>query len=220
MGLFKRVNDIITANLNDLVDQFEDPEKGLKQAVREKEEANQTATGEATKVLANQKRLEKEIARNDSEVQRFNSLANDRVDASDDGGARQALVKAGEYSKLAEALQQQLGAATDASNVLKDQLAGMRTKKEEAKRNLATLSARHKAAEIRKQSIAATSSGGGGVEKSAFDKFERLREKVEMAEAEAEALVEITGEVSDASGPSEVDVESQLAALKASRSKD
>jgi len=32
MGMFRRVNDIIAANLNDLVDRWEDPEKMLRQA--------------------------------------------------------------------------------------------------------------------------------------------------------------------------------------------
>ena len=35
MGLFQRFGDIVSANLNDMVDRFEDPEKMLKQAVRE-----------------------------------------------------------------------------------------------------------------------------------------------------------------------------------------
>lgn len=219
MGLFKRVNDIITANLHDLVDKCEDPEKALKQAIREMEEAIQTATAETTKVLANQKRLEKEIARNESEVQRFNSQAAERVDASDDDGARQALVQASKYSELTESLKEQLELATESSNLLKNQLDGMREKLEEAKRNQATLSARNKAAEVRKKSVMATSSdGAASLEKTAFDKFERLREKVEMAEAEAEALAEITSETSGRPAPAEPNVEMQLAALKASRS--
>ena len=38
MGVFKRISDIISANLNDLTEGFEDPERMLKQAVREMEE--------------------------------------------------------------------------------------------------------------------------------------------------------------------------------------
>ena len=34
MGLFKRISDIISANLGELADQYEDPEKMLKQAIR------------------------------------------------------------------------------------------------------------------------------------------------------------------------------------------
>jgi phage shock protein A len=160
MGLFKRFNDIVSANLNDLIDRFEDPEKGLKQAIREMEESIQTATAETTKVLANQKRLEKEVARNASDVQKWHALAEQSVDASDDDAARNALGKVAEYGTLLESLNQQLSSATGASDVLKEQLSGMRAKMEEAKRSLATLSARQKAADIRKQAISSTNRMG------------------------------------------------------------
>ena len=39
MGLFKRVSDIISANLNDLIERFEDPEKMLNQVISEMETA-------------------------------------------------------------------------------------------------------------------------------------------------------------------------------------
>lgn len=39
MGLFKRISDIISANLNEMLDQEENPEKLLKQAIREMETA-------------------------------------------------------------------------------------------------------------------------------------------------------------------------------------
>lgn len=219
MGLFRRFNDIITANLNDLVDRFEDPEKGLKQAVCEMEESIQTATMETAKVLANQKRLEKEISRAESENQKWTRQAEHCVELADDNGARHSLVKAAETAKLLDSLSQQIGVATDASNVLKEQLTGMRAKVEEAKRGLATLSARSKAAEIRKSALASTTKAGNTVSHAAaFDKFERLREKVETAEAEAEALAEITGQNHSPISTLQPDIESQLAALKARQS--
>ena len=45
MRLFQRIGDIIAANLNDLVDRFEDPEVMLKQAIREMETMIESATG-------------------------------------------------------------------------------------------------------------------------------------------------------------------------------
>ena len=219
MGLFKRFNDIITANLNDLVDRFEDPEKGLKQAVREMEEAIQMATTETSKVLAHQKRLEKEVFRIDLDRQKWNAQAEGFVDKSDDNGARQSLVKAAEATRLLDSMNEQLVAATNASNVLREQLTGMQSKMEEARRELATLSARNKAAEIRKNAIASTNRAGNTVLKSAaFDKFERLREKVEVAEAEAEALAEITGQIDSSISTRPSEIELQLAALKSRRS--
>ena len=222
MGLFKRFSDIISANINDLVDRMEDPEKGLRQAIREMEDSIQTATSETAKVLANQKRLEKELSRNEAEADACNLRAEECVDAGDDDGARDALTKAAEYEKLNASVKEQLTAATGASDVLKEQLAGMTSKLEEAKRSLATLSARKKAADIRRQAIEATNNAGDVVlEQAAFDKFDRLREKVEMAEAEAEAMAELTGAgtaTASAERETNADIESKLAALKAKRS--
>jgi phage shock protein A len=189
MSLFTRVNDIITANINDLVDRFEDPEKGLKQAIREMEEAIQTATSETAKVLASQKRIEKELSRNELEIASSNARAEQCVDASDDDGAREALKHASAAEKCVGAMREQLSAASAASDTLKEQLQGMRSKLDEAKRNLATLVARKKAADVRRQAIEATSQATDvALENSAFEKFDRLREKVEIAEAEAEAM--------------------------------
>ena len=39
MRVFRRVTDILSASLNDLIDKFEDPEKMLRQAIREMEES-------------------------------------------------------------------------------------------------------------------------------------------------------------------------------------
>ena len=37
-NLFKRISDVLTANLNDMVDRVEDPERMIKQLIREMEE--------------------------------------------------------------------------------------------------------------------------------------------------------------------------------------
>jgi phage shock protein A len=38
MSIFKRINDVINANINDLIDKVEDPERMIKQIIREMEE--------------------------------------------------------------------------------------------------------------------------------------------------------------------------------------
>jgi len=61
------------------------------------------------------------------------------------------------------------------------------------------------------------------VENDAFDKFERMRDKVEQAEAEAEALAELQGAgttepLSNSDFSGESDIEAQLEALKKKKS--
>ena len=214
MGLFKRIADIVNANLNDLVDKCEDPEKILKQAIREMEDSIRAATTDAAKVVANEKKAEKELARNREEATKYSARALKAVEAGDDNEARRALGKQNEYEKIAEAVESQLETAKGSTSLLKQQIAGMNAKLEEAKRNLSTLSARQKAAEIRKKAVATNASAGAVVaDNSAFEKFERMREKVENAEAEADALAELSGAAVSDSGL-DGDIEDQLAALK------
>ena len=101
----------------------------------------------------------------------------------------------------------------------------MKAKLSEAKRNLATLSARQKAAEVRKGMLTATTSASDvSIDDAAFQKFERMRERVEQTEAEALAeLHDAAAEISEPwstreSAGVDLDVEAQLAEMK--RKKD
>ena len=62
MRLFPRIGDIIAANLNDLVDRFEDPEVMLKQAIREMETMIEAATGGAARAIAGERLLARDLA--------------------------------------------------------------------------------------------------------------------------------------------------------------
>ena len=226
MGLFKKITDIISANLGEMAESFEDPERMLKQAVREMDESIRQATQETAKTLAGEKRLVKELAHNVSEVNRWQSRAEQAVESGDDELARKALTRKQEHDKLAIAIRSQHKAATEASQTLRQQLDAMKAKLAEAKRNLATLSARQKAADVRKKLYtASTEPGEIGLDDRAFDKFDRMRDKVEQAEAEAEALAELQGfdTGSSSSGfddpDSGSDIEAELEKLKQSKQK-
>ncbi|MEZ5582894.1 MAG: PspA/IM30 family protein [Candidatus Competibacteraceae bacterium] len=60
-SLFKRISDVITANLNDLVDRVEDPERMIKQLIREMEENISSAKESVIDALASEKQLGKEL---------------------------------------------------------------------------------------------------------------------------------------------------------------
>jgi phage shock protein A len=222
MGLFRRISDIVSANLNEMTEGFEDPERMLKQAIREMEQTIAEATQETAKVLANEKLLAKELANNERQADEWQRKAEQAVGSGDDNLARKALSRKQEHQKLVTALQDQLTAAQDASRTLKHQLEGMQAKLAEAKRNLATLSARQRAADFKKKmNTNEIAIDTGAASDDAFAKFERMREKVERAEAEAEALAELRGvksSVGDDFGTSrnsaDVEVDAELEALK------
>ena len=189
MGIFRRVNDIISANLNDMVDRFEDPEKMLKQAIREMEETIEEATAAAAKAIASEKLLANDLAEHERQAGEWLQRAEQAVKAADDELARQALRRKQEHEKLAQALREQSAAAGETGQTLRRQVEAMKAKHAEARRKLATLTARSKAAHARRQ--LQTVGTGFKLRTDAFSRFDRMREKVELAEAEADALTEL-----------------------------
>jgi phage shock protein A len=220
MGLFQRISDIITANLSDYADRFEDPEKMLRLAIREMEQSIAEATTETAKVLANEKLLAKQLADHRRQAEEWGKKASNAVDSGDDQLARKALSRKQEHKKLAEAIEVEHKAASETAQTLKVQLEGMRAKLQEANRNLATLSARMRAADFKRKMASTEPSSVDVSTDNAFAKFERMREKVERAEAEAEALSELrspgTAAADDESMKShdDDDVEKELQRMK------
>lgn len=192
MKIFHRINDIFCANIHEMMDRFEDPEAMLKQAIREMEESIENVSVETAKAIAGEKRLAKELASNELEAQQWNHRAEQAVQNEDDHLARKALSRKKECQNLAQAIREQLEGVKKATDTLKNQLAAMNAKLAEAKRHLAGLLIRKKAADIRKQSATSLDPKfSAPFSSSAFRKFDRLREKVEEAEAEADALSEL-----------------------------
>ncbi len=220
MGVFKRISDIISANLNDLTEGFEDPERMLKQAVREMEETIAEVTNQTAKAMANETTLSRELERNRGQRQQWQNRAEKAVSEGDDELARKALVRKNEHENLVAALKDQLASAQEASASLRCQLAAMKAKLAEGKRNLATLSARKRAADFRKKMEMQAVGVSSEVDDSAFAKFDRMKAKVEQAEAEAAAMAELRGMETgptdtDIDTPEEdLDISSELAQLK------
>jgi phage shock protein A len=217
MGLFKRMSDIVSANLNEMVEKYEDPEKMLKQAVREMETSIEAARRDVAKAMANDKIVAKEIAENEQKIGQWQQRAETAVEAGDDKLARQAIGRKQEYEKIVAALRDQHSAATESSATLRRQLDGMQAKLAEAKRQLGTLSARKKAAEVRAK--ANLGSAAPELNRDAFAKFDRMKEKVEMAEAEADALRELAAPssadaTSDEQTIAEVEIDAELQELR------
>jgi len=213
MRLFRRIGDIISANLNEMVDHFEDPEKMLKQAVREMEHAVAAALDSAVKVVANEKLLSKQLAENRRQAERWQDRAGKAVAAGDDDLARRAITRKLQHEKLVVALEDQHSAAAETSAKLRRQIEGMRAKLSEAKRICAEFIARKRAAEARRQLLCVVSPNGAH---TAYHRFDRLFEQVELAEAEADAFCELS--TADDEEAFENDdaaiVEQELAALK------
>jgi phage shock protein A len=188
MGLFRKFGDILSANLNDLVERFEDPEKMLRQAIREMDEAVASALNSAAKVIANEKLLARQLADTQQQAGHWHDRARQAVQDGDDALARRALVRKAEHEQLLPALEDQQVTSQQTSRKLRRQIDGMRSKLAEAKRKLATLCARNRAVEARRKLLAISTAASP---EAAFSRFDNLCERVELAEAETDALVDL-----------------------------
>src|ERR1700676_2136455 len=107
MGLFKRISDIVSANLNDMVESWEEPEKMLKQAVREMETAIDQARRSVAKAMASEKLVGKELLENERHAEQWQTRAESAVAAGDDTLALKALARKREHESVAAALRDQ-----------------------------------------------------------------------------------------------------------------
>jgi phage shock protein A len=217
MRLIKRVNAILTAQLNDIVDTFEKPERMLKQAIREMETALERAVESTAKAIAAEKRLRRELTDCWGQAQSWLDRAVKFVARHDDANARQALARKVEKEKLAESLSRQLARSEESTARLRRQLETLRERLAEARRHLASLVARQRTAEARRQFVQALGHFNTDIE--SFRRFEDLAERVDQTEAEVEAQSELCGE--DFEVPRhDPDVEADLQALKAQHAAD
>ncbi|CAN95635.1 PspA/IM30 family protein [Sorangium cellulosum] len=188
MGIFARLATLIKSNLNDLISRSEDPEKMLNQVVIDMANQLIEAKKQVAVSIADEKRLAKQAeqeAANAAEWERRAMLA---IKAGDDALAKEALNRKKEHDQLATSYKDQWQKQKQAVDQLKTALRLLNNKIEEAKRKKNVLIARKKRAEAQK-AIQETMSGLNNA--SAFETFDRMSNKIDQIEAEAEAAGEI-----------------------------
>ena len=107
MGFFSRVSDIINANVSDMLDRAEDPEKMVKMLIFEMEEQIETAREGVAKAIAGEKKLEINLTKNRSEADVWHSKAESAIENSDETLARKCLSRKKEHERIADGLQPQ-----------------------------------------------------------------------------------------------------------------
>src|SRR5690349_12022009 len=193
MGIFSRLGTLIKSNINDLITKAEDPEKMLSQVLLEMQQQLGEAKKAVAVAIADEKKLQKQYNGELDKAKEWERKAMVAVRSGDDGLARQALVRKQEHENISNQFQQQWVQQKQAVEKLKDALRLLNNKIEEAKRKKNILIARKKRAEAQQQ-IANTMQGLGDT--SAFDTFDRMAERIQLMEAEAEAGAELAGELS------------------------
>ncbi|HEY4120816.1 MAG TPA: PspA/IM30 family protein [Byssovorax sp.] len=188
MGIFARLAVLIKSNLNDLISRSEDPEKMLNQVVIDMANQLIEAKKQVAVSIADEKRLAKQAEQEAAQAAEWERRAMLAIKAGDDALAKEALSRKKEHDALAATLKEQWQKQKQAVEQLKTALRLLSNKIEEAKRKKNVLIARKKRAEAQK-AIQETMSGISNA--SAFETFDRMSQKIDQIEAEAEASTEI-----------------------------
>ncbi|MFO0695810.1 MAG: PspA/IM30 family protein [Polyangiales bacterium] len=193
MGFFGRMAQLLKSNLNDLISKSEDPEKMLNQVIVDMNQQLVEAKKQVAVAIADEKRLEKSVQNEQATASEWERKAMLAVRAGNDQLAKEALLRKKEHDGLTAQYREQWEKQAAAVNQLKTALRALNDKIEEAKRKKNVLVARKRRAEAMK-SIQETMSGLS--ETSAFETFDRMQQKIEQMESEAEAGAEIAEQYS------------------------
>ena len=211
MGLLKRMSSLVTANLNELIDQCEDPEKMLRQAVRDMETALGQLMDGAARAIAHHKLMSRQLCEQHDAIARCTKHAENAVARNDDDSARSELLRKAEHQRLADALARQVTTSDALGQKLRRQVTAMRIKLAEARRKLVDITARNRAAAAQRKFVEHLPNEACTV--GAWSKFDSMCARVEQSEAETEALLELLGEPESVE-PLDTEVEAELRALK------
>ena len=193
MGLFDRLASLIKSNINDLISSAENPEKMLNQIIVDMRDQLVKAKQQVAAAIADEKRLHDQFEAEYKQSQDWEQKAMLAIKEGRDDLAKQALVRQNEHYVHAQQLEQTWQSHQAETEKLKNALRDLSDKIEEAKRKKNLLLARQRRAQAQKR-ISETMSGLS--EKSAFEAFSRMEEKIEQNERMIKASTEIDEEFS------------------------
>ena len=218
MGLLERVSTLIRANLNDMIDHAEDPEKMIKQVILDMENQYLQVKTQVAVSIADLHILEKRLRENDDASRDWMRKAEIAVDKQQDDLARAALDRFQVSQRLVQSFREQVDDQRAQVDVLKSALQKLSAKLDEAKSKRDLLIARHRRGIALGKAARAQSTLGDQSKSQAFD---RLNERATRTEALAGAEVELlTDDVDEKLTrlDRDAEVERLLTELKARRS--
>ena len=189
MALMDRVATLVRANLNDLLDKAENPEKMLKQVILDMENQFMQVKTQVAISLADLHLLEKKKNENAEKRDEWMRKAELAVDKKDDELARAALERAVSFQLLAENYDQQIADHHTQVESLKSALKRLELKLSEARAKADLLIVQHRRSRAAHRAADAQHSARGE-----NGTFERMRSKVAREEALGLAKDELLGE--------------------------
>jgi phage shock protein A len=201
MALLERVTTLIRANINDLLDRAEDPEKMIKQVIVDMENQLIQVKTQAAVALADQHLLEKKRKETEAKAAEWMQKAELAIDKEKEDLTRAALERSISHTQLAENLKQQESDQKVQVEMLKSSFKTLSEKLAEAQSKRDVWIAQHRRARMINKTV---ESPIAGEDKSPKPSFDRLGDGVTRLESMNNIKADLAGD----------DIENKFASLE------
>ena len=191
MAVLERVATLVRANLNDLIDRAEDPEKMIKQVILDMENQLLQVKTQVAISMADHHLLQKRQAEQSDRAAEWMKKAEMAVDKQQDDLARAALERYQSFTKLADSYTAQVEDQKQQVDTLRRALDQLEGKLSEARAKSDLLVAQHRRARALERASDAQLAIGGTGPAAGFD---RMQQKVQRGEAVSQAKASLVAD--------------------------
>jgi len=192
MKLFRRINRVISVNLNELLDKMEEPGKMLRHLIRSLEEGLEEARRHLAEAEASRESLRRALEQQERLSRQWLERAEAVLASGEEQLARNALREKRRHDISADRIRQEYSKSGELSRKLGEGLASLEMKVAEARGRLELLIARERLAKA--ESAVNETMGSLSESAWAFQQFEEMEEKVARRESLAKAARELLPE--------------------------
>jgi len=185
MGIFTRFRDIISSNINAMLDKAEDPEKLIKLMIREMEDTLVEIKTACAGVMAASKKVQRQLDGHKARAQYWEEKAALAVNKGRDDLAREALVEKRKFTRRTETLEQDLVEQDLLIDQYQDDIRQLEEKLKSARDKQRMLVQRHVHAQ---RKIQAQQEMRRIDSSETVMKFDEIENRIERMEAEADLV--------------------------------
>jgi phage shock protein A len=214
MGMVDRIARLVLANINDLIDQAEDPEKMLNQILREMDAQRLQARDALAELIAQGKLAEADWSQNEQLAAEWAAKAEKAAQSGRDDLARESLLRWRSSLQIAEVYESQYRAQRDAVSQMRTHLHALDAQYQRTIGQRDVLVARQRRAEA--QATVGRAAAGWNLPNPESD-LQRMERRIHVQEARAAAVTELAFDSIDAQLLSidvDHDIEQELGRLK------
>jgi phage shock protein A len=186
--MLSRIRDLVSANLNAMLDRAEDPEKMVNEYIRQLTTNLNEAKISVASAMADETKLHSKMVEHQAQADQWQLKAQAALRGGDEDLARQALARKLQAQKLADGYKQQYESQDQQVEELQDALIKLESRIAEARAKRELIIAKQNRAETQ-EAIQRTVRGLGDI--SAMDKLSQLEERVDDRLNQADAMAKL-----------------------------